>query len=125
MHRSRLGTIVIDCDDIDAGTAFWSRALGMKAARSDEVYVELEYEPDQVRVLLQRVPEAKTAKTRVHLDIETDDVAAEVERLTGLGARRMEFVREDPVLEDPCGNEFCVVRIETRGWPSRTRVWDE
>jgi catechol 2,3-dioxygenase-like lactoylglutathione lyase family enzyme len=108
MLSSRLGSIVIDCDDIAAGTAFWSQALGMAVADSDEVYVALEYAPDQIRILLQRVPEPKTAKTRVHLDIETDDVAAEVARLVALGAkRRTAPLLEDAVMEDPCGNEFC------------------
>jgi GNAT superfamily N-acetyltransferase len=119
MHRSRIGSIGIDCADLEAGVAFWSQALGMEPEVEDEMYVNLKGEPGEVRVFLQKVLEPKTAKTRVHIDIETDDVPAEKARLMALGARQ----REGCVLEDPCGNEFCVVPIETRAWPRRAHAW--
>jgi hypothetical protein len=77
-----------------------------------------------MRVLLQRVPEAKVAKSRIHLDIETDDVGAEVARLEGLGARRTVPVDENGwVLEDACCNEFCVLSPRTPGFPERSLSW--
>jgi catechol 2,3-dioxygenase-like lactoylglutathione lyase family enzyme len=125
MHRSRVGSIVIDCDDIAAGTSFWSGALGAEVQAQDERYVSLGAAAGGLRVLLQKVPERKTAKSRMHLDIETDDVAAEVRRLEELGARRVQ--QTDPhswVMYDPCGNEFCVIAPETEGFPERARVWE-
>jgi catechol 2,3-dioxygenase-like lactoylglutathione lyase family enzyme len=120
MHRSRLGSIVIDCDDLERGVLFWSGALGLSEADRDETYVELRPYVSGLRILLQRVPEPKTAKTRVHLDIETDDIDAEVQRLVALGARK----REGCVMEDPCGNEFCVIAPETDGFPERAQNWE-
>ena len=120
MHQSRLGSIVIDCDDLKAGVAFWSAVLGLEEGDRDGNYVDLRGNIGGLRILLQKVPEKKTAKSRIHLDIETDDVDAEVKRLEALGARR----RERPVMEDPCGNEFCVISPETEGFPERARTWD-
>jgi hypothetical protein len=70
------------------------------------------------------VPESKTAKTRVHLDIETDDVEAEAQRLEALGARRREMIEGWWVMEDPCGNEFCVVPVQAEDFPKHTRAWE-
>lgn len=127
MHRSRLGSIVIDCDNLDAGVAFWSGALGMAPhwpADPADPYVALGTVAGGVRVLLQLVGEPKTAKSRLHLDIETDDVAAEVARLEQLGAQRHHAFPDYWVMRDPCGNEFCVVPPETDGFPAHTTVWD-
>jgi hypothetical protein len=75
-------------------------------------------------VSLQKVPEGKTAKVRVHIDIETDDVEAEVRRLEALGAGRQETVEGWWVMEDPCGNEFCVVPIQSGDFPTGARQWE-
>ncbi len=112
MHRSRLYAIVIDCDDLDAGVRFWSAALDATVKATDEPYASLAVDGLSLSLLLQRVPEPKTAKSRVHLDIGTDDVEAEVRRLEGLGARRQAMVESWWVMEDPCGNEFCVVPVQ-------------
>jgi predicted enzyme related to lactoylglutathione lyase len=125
MHRSRIGSIVIDCDDIEAGERFWSQALAAKARPKGEQYVTLGQEAGGLRVLLQKVPEPKTAKSRMHLDIETDDVEAEVRRLEGLGARRVRQTGGHTwLMHDPCGNEFCVVKPESEGFPEWTCTWD-
>ena len=114
MHRSRLQSVVIDCDDLDTGISFWTGALGVSVVgRHEDVYRRLESPIPGLRILLQRVPEQKTAKTRVHLDIESDDIEAEVRRLEKLGAKRLEQVEDWWVMEDPCGNEFCVVPATT------------
>ena len=87
MHRSRLGTIIIDCrtDDLDEAAQFWGHALGYPTRRSDdpedENYVLLETEPSEVQAEVQKVDH----QSRVHIDIEIDDIEAEVRRLERLG----------------------------------------
>lgn len=64
------------------------------------------------RLLFFRVPEPKTVKNRVHLDLASKDPAAEIERLVGLGATRLEYLERNgrtwTVMRDPEGNEFCI-----------------
>lgn len=122
MHHSRLSTLVLDCcgDDLAAATAFWSQALGKPVASPDQDgdgrYVELQTAADEPTILLQKVEHA----SRVHLDIETDDLDAEVSRLERLGARRVSYLRERWwVMEAPSGHHFCVVRAQ-RGSSDRT-----
>jgi predicted enzyme related to lactoylglutathione lyase len=112
MHRSRLTAIVIDCNttDLVAASRFWAGALG-RAVRTDadpatEKYVSLDTRPDELGILLQKVDHP----SRVHLDVETDDIEAEVERLEALGARRVEKIQTWWVMEAPGGHRFCVVR---------------
>jgi predicted enzyme related to lactoylglutathione lyase len=112
MHRSRFTAIVIDCNskDLVAATRFWAGAFG-RAAKPDqdaatEKYVALDTRPDELGILLQRVDHP----SRVHLDIETDDVDAEVARLEALGAKRVEKIQTWWVMEAPSGHRFCVVR---------------
>ena len=86
-HHSRLSTLVLDCkvDDLATSTEFWSRALGKPVASPDQDgdgrYAELETAEDEPIILLQKVGH----DARVHLDIETDDVEAEAERLVAGG----------------------------------------
>lgn len=122
-HRSRLGSIGIDCDDLEAGVRFWSQALSLTEGDRNDRYVDLAEPVGGLRIFLQKVPEPKTCKSRVHLDIESDDVEAEVRRLEGLGARGIERVGTWWIMEDPCGNEFCVVEPETPGFPERAVTW--
>ena len=95
-HHSRLSTLVLDCkvDDLAASTEFWSRALGKPVASPDQDgdgrYAELETAEDEPIILLQKVGH----DARVHLDIETDDVEAEAERLVALGDARDRQVLE-------------------------------
>lgn len=125
MHRSRLGSVIIDCEDLEACVRFWAGALGVEPERNpeDEVYVGLTA-PGGRHIFLQRVPEPKTAKTRMHIDIETDDIEAEVRRLEGLEATRKEDQGEFWVMQDPCGNEFCVIGPETDNFPDRAQTWE-
>jgi hypothetical protein len=110
MHRSRLCAIGIDCQDADLEQAakFWSAALGRAAKSEEGDYVGLADRPGQPIVFVQKV----SHPSRVHLDIETDDVDAEVERLERLGARRVEKVQTWWVMEAPTGQRFCVVRVQ-------------
>src|SRR5262245_41791547 len=88
MHHSRLCAVLIDCKtaDVDEAACFWAEALGrpidMKHWGSRGNYRILETPPDEAVVQIQRVDES-----RVHLDIETDDIPAEVVRLEKLGAK--------------------------------------
>lgn len=120
MHDSRLCYVTIDCDDLGRAVAFWCGALhGVEepiVGESRAVYRRLKLPHSELRLLVQRVPERKVRKSRVHLDIETDDVEAEVTRLEQLGARRYRL-RTDRgfrfwVMLDPFENEFCVIQTE-------------
>ena len=126
MHHSRLCTMVIDCrvDDLAPAAEFWSRALGKPIASADQdgdgKYAELETAPDEPIVVLQKVGH----KSRVHLDIETDDLEAEAERLEALGAKRIAFVRERWwVMEAPTGHRFCVVRRQRANFGPHLNTW--
>ena len=124
MHRSRLSTFVIDCntDDVDAAAEFWGRALG-KPVSSASVdagsYRELETKQDEAILLVQKVPHA----SRIHLDIETDDMEAEVKRLEALGAKRVEFIQRWWVMEAPTGQRFCVVNPQRGPLEGRANEW--
>jgi hypothetical protein len=110
MHKSRLSTFVIDCkgDGLEDAARFWSAALGREArvqADGDLRYRELQSQATEPLVLLQSVAH----DSRIHLDIETDDLDAEVARLEQLGAKRIAFVKRWWVMEAPSGQRFCVV----------------
>ena len=107
-----LGMVTIDCADPQKLAGFWTEALGMTIAADYGEYVMLEPDGEGVRLGLQRVPEQRVGKNRVHMDFVTADRAAEVGRLVELGATELD-VQEMPgltwtVLVDPEGNEFCV-----------------
>jgi Glyoxalase-like domain len=111
MHRSRLAGFIIDCQDTEPthAAAFWSKALGMKTEAESEQYERLDASARDLVIEVQRVAHA----SRVHLDIESDDVDAEATRLEALGAKRVGKVRTWWVMEAPTGQRFCVVRATT------------
>jgi predicted enzyme related to lactoylglutathione lyase len=124
MHRSQLAGFIIDCQTSDLKTAaeFWSKALGMEqkaATDQPEKYVQLVDPRDYVHVEVQSVAHP----SRVHLDIEADDVEAEVRRLEQLGAKRIQQVRTWWVMEAPTGQRFCVVRPQQAGFASTAHRW--
>jgi hypothetical protein len=122
-HRSCLAGFIIDCDtdDLDAAAAFWSAALGDRRRRKPQgKYVKLDHQAG-LHVEVQKVEHPP----RVHLDIESDDVAAEVARLERLGARRVAAVRTWVVMEAPTGHRFCVIRAQTPDFDARARTWDD
>jgi len=107
--------LVLDCADPDKLAEFWSRAIGYTTLGGAGSYVLLvDQAGQQPKLLLQRVTEPKTAKNRMHFDIETPNVDEEVDRLEALGARRIggdaleEHGNRWVVMADPEGNEFCV-----------------
>lgn len=123
MHRSRLGTLVIDCQTDDLGNAatFWSQALGCSSRPDpdDPNYLALDTPPDEVKLLLQRV----NHPSRAHLDIETDDIEAEVSRLEALGAVRIAQIKRWWVMEAPSGHRFCVVPPQRPGFEDNAHEW--
>jgi catechol 2,3-dioxygenase-like lactoylglutathione lyase family enzyme len=126
MHKSRLAGFIIDCrtDDLEAATRFWSGALGLpvrSATEPDPLYRILDTAPDEVHLEVQQV----THPSRVHLDIEADDLDAEVQRLEKLGARRIGAVKTWYVMEAPTGQRFCVVRVQRSDFAAKANVWDE
>jgi predicted enzyme related to lactoylglutathione lyase len=117
--------VVIDCADLDRASRFWSSVLG---------YHDMDPGPGPYRsllpadgpgieVLLQRTADPKYEKNRVHLDLRTRDLDAEITRVTAMGATVLtpEPIVEDGmtwhVLADPDGNEFCVLQpLDARYW---------
>ena len=126
-HRSRLAGFIIDCnvEDLDAAADFWSRALGCSVADRDAGDGTAEYQmlgdtPGDLHIEVQKVAHP----SRVHLDIESDDIDAEADRLEELGAKKIAFVKRWWVMEAPTGQRFCVVRMQhpergapAKGWP--------
>ncbi|MFK5635681.1 MULTISPECIES: VOC family protein [unclassified Ornithinimicrobium] len=107
--------ITVDCADAARLATFWGAALGLQAhPRATAEFASLAV-PDRGAPgwLFFQVPEGKTAKNRLHLDLGADDLDAETERLVGLGARvlheKHEWGTHWRTLADPEGNEFCVV----------------
>jgi len=126
MHKSQLAGFIIDCqtDDIDQAAAFWSAALGLNAEVDPDpleaAYRHLETRPEEVYIEVQKVDHA----SRVHLDIETDDIEAEVARLEDLGARRIADIRSWVVMEAPTGQRFCVIRPQRANFDQAAKHWD-
>lgn len=132
-HRSRVAHFVIDVDDLDQGVAFWAAALDATeepvSDQSRHIYRKLRLPDADIRILLQRTDDPKVAKERMHLDLETDDVEAEVRRLEALGAKRWNHQHERGfdfwVLRDPWGNEFCVLQPEFPELLTARPIWPE
>jgi len=125
MHRSRLAGFIIDCNtsDLPAAAGFWGGALGMEIRHlpgtEGDKYIRLVDPTGQLHIEVQSV----SHPSRVHLDIETDDVEAEVRRLEALGARRVQQVHTWWVMEAPTGQRFCVVRAQSPGFAERANAW--
>ncbi len=125
MHKSRLSGFIIDCqtDNLDAAAQFWAQALGLSAVRNEDpresAYVELRAEPKDLQIEVQKVDHP----SRVHIDIETDDIEAEVERLEALGATRVAKIRRWVVMEAPTGQRFCIVNPSRPGFERDANKW--
>jgi predicted enzyme related to lactoylglutathione lyase len=131
MHRSRLCHLVIDVPDLDHGVWFWSAVLNATEEplpeQSRHVYRQLRLPDSEIRILLQKTNDAKASKERMHLDLEADDIEAEVSRLEALGATRWDRQAERGfefwVLRDPWGNEFCVLQPEFPELLAQQQPW--
>jgi catechol 2,3-dioxygenase-like lactoylglutathione lyase family enzyme len=115
--------VVLDCSDLDRSASFWTAVLGYTDAGGGQTYRTLvPVEAFGIEILLQRVPEAKAAKNRMHLDLRTPDLESEVGRVRSLGGRQL---TEEPqsewgwtwhVLADPDGNELCILQPPSDYW---------
>lgn len=127
MHRSRLAGLIIDCatTNLDGAADFWSKALGAPAKQAANLaegpYVELEMPAGEPYVEIQSVDH----DSRVHLDIETDDIEAEVARLRLLGAREISRIKTWCVMEAPTGQRFCVVPVVSADFAASAHTWNE
>lgn len=124
-HRSKLAGFIIDCetDDLTAAAGFWADALGApgKANSADSLYIELAMKKDEPYIEVQAVEH----ESRVHLDIEADDIPAEVRRLEKLGARKIAEIKGWVVMQAPTGQRFCVVPVVSKNFLQNARVWDD
>ncbi len=112
MHKSKLAGFIIDCQtaNLESAATFWGGALGMQVRKlpqaEGEKYSQLIDPQQRLHIEVQAVTHA----SRVHLDIESDDVEAEVQRLEALGAIRISQINTWWVIQAPTGQRFCVVR---------------
>ena len=126
MHHSRLCALLIDCrtSNLDEAALFWAEALGRPVdphhpgTRGN--YRMLETPPNELSVQIQRVEH----ESRVHIDIETDDIPAEVARLERLGAIVDKRMERWVVMRAPTGQRFCVVRVQRAGFPGNATAWE-
>jgi hypothetical protein len=126
MHRSRLAGFIIDCQttDLDEAANFWSRALGVPRRAAgppeDNAYIGLKTGAEELHIEVQQVEHP----SRVHLDIETDNIDAEMRRLEALGAKRIKQVRTWWVMEAPTGHRFCVVKPQRANFEAQANRWE-
>ena len=123
MHRSRLAGFIIDCQttDLDGAAQFWSQALGLPIRTdSDPDYRLLRNTAGDLHVEVQQVAHA----SRVHLDIESDNIEAEAQRLEALGAKRVTAVKTWIVMEAPTGQRFCIVRPQSARFDVEANHWN-
>jgi predicted enzyme related to lactoylglutathione lyase len=125
MHRSKLAGFIIDCQtqDLKRAAEFWGEALGMAVrpfpGSEGAIYMQLVDPAGRLNVEVQTV----THPSRVHLDIETDDIDAEVRRLERLGATRVAQIKSWWVMEAPTGQRFCVVHKSSTDFHEHAREW--
>ena len=119
---STVDSLTFDCHDPRVVADFWCAVLGYDLHEIDEEGADLRDPKERGwRLLFLIVPEGKTVKNRVHLDLRPpSSMAEEVERVTALGATIFRYVEEGgsfwTVMRDPEGNEFCVLRGPADGW---------
>ena len=124
MHKSRLGNLVIDChtDDLLQAARFWSATLGCPLPTQIDLasrFIQLETKPGDVQVILQKVDHSP----RVHLDIETDSIDEEIERVSKLGAIIVARHKEWIVMEAPTGHRFCIGKPYRSGFEQNASRW--
>ena len=126
MHKSRLGALIIDCqsDDLVTHANVGVVALGSEPEKSGEQlnqkYIRLNGGQGEVKVILQSVEHP----SRVHIDIETDNIDAEVNRLKGLGAVVVDRLQKWVVMEAPSGHRFCIIGPVRNDFDENATRWD-
>jgi len=125
-HRSRLTAVLIDVPAAqhDAATAFWAGALGHEGKQSEK-YPEYSFHGQVTPGIEFMVQATGDDQPRIHIDIESDDVDAEVERLKALGAVELERVNSWVIMRDPAGVVFCVVKVQVQDmFDQHATSWD-
>jgi hypothetical protein len=125
MHRSRLTAIAVDVPpgSQEREAEFWAAVVGGSVERRDDPNdpnLTVGW-PRGLELFVQRIGDDHG---RIHLDIETDDVDAEVARLERLGAQRVQKVKTWWVMRDPAGLVFCVVAPQGGDFPTDAQTWD-
>jgi predicted enzyme related to lactoylglutathione lyase len=127
MHRSRIGLVLIDHpeEDWEEGLSFWAGVQGVTPTGEDEGMPEYRSLGTIGTVALESQRTGAGTPPRLHLDIETDDVPAEVARVLALGATVMEERTGYTILRDPAGMVFCVVPVQTgEDFEREALTWD-
>lgn len=124
MHKSRLGGLIIDCktDDLTGAAEFWGKALGCSVASSveDGKYIGLNNtDKNEPHIEVQTVDH----ESRVHIDIETNDLNAESARLEKLGAKQIAAIKTWVVMEAPTGQRFCLVTPQREDFDKEANKW--
>jgi len=125
MHKSKLAGFIIDCqtDDLPRAADFWGAALGMPVRElpgtEGTTYRKLHDAHLGLSIEVQKVGHG----SRVHLDIESDDVEAEVRRLEQLGAKKVQQINTWWVMEAPTGQRFCVVPASSARFAEQATEW--
>ena len=128
MHRSRIGLVLIDhpAEAWEQGLSFWAGVQGVVPGGEDSGMPEYRSLGRIGSVALESQRTGAGTPPRVHLDIETDDVAAEVARVVALGARVEEERDGYTILRDPGGMVFCVVPVQTgEDFEREALSWDD
>ena len=125
MHRSRLTTLMIDfaTEDFEAGAEFWSAALGRERVVENERYETLRGRIGGTGAPFVGLQRGMDDPQRFHIDIETDDVEAEVRRLGSLGAEVKVQIDNHVVMRAPGGHTFCVVPQGRGDFDSNAKRW--
>jgi predicted enzyme related to lactoylglutathione lyase len=110
---ARVGSVMIDCHDPEALFAFWSQLLDVQVAQRYPDFIFASPLPgNHISLAFQRVPEDKTVKNRLHLDLIHEDPDAFITKVESLGGSRLADQEVSgfrwTILADPEGNEFCV-----------------
>jgi len=125
MHRSRIATVIIDFDEgtFEKGAEFWSAALGRERLTRSERFESLRGRIGGVGGLYLGLQRGMDDPQKFHLDIETDDVEAEVSRLEELGAQVKARIRSHVVMRAPGGHTFCVIPTTRGDFSANAKSW--
>lgn len=121
-----VGSIVIRVENLERQKAFWTAALDyvVRVPHDDDFALLHARDGRGPNVSLNVMPSGRTLPPRIHLDLYAEDQTAEIARLSGLGAREVQWDGRPAdadyvIMEDPEGNRFCV--IDAAGWSGFTR----
>ena len=113
----RIGNLAVDCNDLEGMTSFWAALTGLSTLAGDETFTILgdTEHPGRLKLFMQKVPEPRVGKNRLHIDLYVADQVAALARVEELGGRLVASHGRDgiswTVAADPEGNEFCLVEV--------------